>query len=666
MKTPKKTPKKIKEYELLNDLNEMAKIPPKLRFYPKNIVFFSCALLAIGLSAYLFVQSYLPLPDIRTVYRRQSEFMTVKPNMLLSLSNVNEIIKQYKELCNNTNVTSENKFVLAWDALASSPFLNVNKNKTVTGLISNDITAQESFLLENSFDHFERFIQSNSDKIINSLFVFALHPTNHDLPTFIIHVHPSNSGKCNNITTEIIQILCVKCKEEGLNIIGITSDGDNCMSKYHQLNILLFDQFNFDITENYLYFSDVLHMLKRGRYHFVKQLHKLNDNHATIDNLRILLNLPNEIFSNKTYTKMHESLAVRLFNFEKILLLYNESQTDEIIYFLPFVSLNEAISNRLINLYDRIFLLNIIRAYCKLLIKDQKLRLEQKYRIKPNLLNDLLSTVYSFNYVLSEMVGNIDLNRCSTSPLEHNFGIARMSCRDNNRIERLLLQFSRMDVRKLKKIEFFNRTMKHRVTNHGTIVNIHENIDTDEIVKKTNDIISKIFLTKNNMYNSDSIQELFQFFNKQEKKMAPKSNFICKSSDVFVNPSSVTKIQARIENDLGKRCRWDASEENLLIKLCNDIGSNCTKLSVYFDERTPNSILSKAKQLYKKKLILFFFIFIFFFFLKRIEFYIKYIFLNLLIKNSHIILIFKNTHFDFIICFIIYYSFIHRYYLRIM
>ena len=45
--------------------------------------------------------------------------------------------------------------------------------------------------------------------------------------------------------------------------------------------------------------------------------------------------------------------------------------------------------------------------------------------------------------------------------------------------------------------------------------------------------------------------------------MAPKSNFICKSSDVFLNQSSVTQIQARIENDLGKRCRWDVSEENL-------------------------------------------------------------------------------------------------------
>lgn len=97
-------------------------------------------------------------------------------------------------------------------------------------------------------------------------------------------------------------------------------------------------------------------------------------------------------------------------------------------------------------------LLNDLNEMAKIsLIKDQKLRLEQKYKIKPNLSNDLLSTIYSFNYFLTEMEGNIDLNRCSTSLLEHNFIIARLSCRDNNRIERLLLQFSRMDVRKLKK-----------------------------------------------------------------------------------------------------------------------------------------------------------------------------------------------------------------------
>ena len=597
--TPRKSPIELKKYELLDELNGLAKTHPNAREYSKKIIFFSCGLLAIGLSAYLYVQNYLPLPDIRTVYRRQSEFMTINPKLLSDISNLDEVLKQYKNLCKNCSNDINNKYVIAWDALSSSPFLNIDKNKNITGLLPNDITLEESFLLEKSFDKFEKFIHDNSNYIVNALFVFAMHPLNPNIPTFIIHVHPANSGKCNNITTEIMIHIASKCKDHGFNIVGFSSDGDNCMSKFHKKNIELFECTLFDIFENYLYFSDVLHILKRGRYHFVKQLHKRNS--LIIDQLRILLNLPSEIFSNASYTKMHESLAVRMFSFEKILILYKNSYFNETIYFLPFVLLNEAISNRIIDLNDRVFILNIIRAFCKHLSKNSKIRLSQKYLIKPNLITDILSTVYSFNYVLTEMKGYIDLNRCSTSPLEHNFGIARMSCRNNNRIERLLLQFSRIDVRRLKKIEIYNRTMNHRVTNHGSIINIDKDIiDLETIYKNTNRIIKNFFSLEQNYVTT---VELFKLFEKLENKLVPQSRFFCKSSDIFVNPSTVSKIQTRLENDLGKRCRWSSQEEELLIKLNKDIGGNCTQISKYFEERTPKSIFIKSKQLYKKKII---------------------------------------------------------------
>ena len=445
--TPRKSPQELKNYGLLDELNDLAKVQPRSRFYTHEIILFSCGLLAIGLSAYLYVQHYLTLPNIRTVYRRQSEYLTIKPNMLLNISNVPEIINQYKDFLNETKNQTKNDFIIAVDALSTSPFVNIDKKRNITGLLPNDIIIQESYLLETSFDKFEKFIQSNSNKIINSLFVFALHPLNHELPTFFIHVYPSNNGKGNNFTTEILHILAYKCKQQNLNIIGFSSDGDNALSPYHQKNIERFEKFDFDITENFLYFSDVLHILKRGRYHFVKKLHKNDALHSKIDELRILFNLPYEIFSNASYTKMHESLAVRLFTSQNIIILYNKTLIDELIYFLPFVSLNEAVSNRQLSQSERIYMLDIIKYFCKYINKNNQIRLKQKYLIKPNIITDILSTVYSLKYLLTHFTGNIDLNRCSAAPLEHNFGIARMSCRDNNRMERLLLQFSRIDVR---------------------------------------------------------------------------------------------------------------------------------------------------------------------------------------------------------------------------
>ena len=258
-----------------------------------------------------------------------------------------------------------------------------------------------------------------------------------------------------------------------------------------------------------------------------------------IDDLRILFNLSYEIFRNESFPKMHESLEVRLFTARNIALLYNNSLIDELIYLL-----------------------------------------------------------------LNSLIDEIDLNRCSTAPLEHNFGISRMSCRDNNRMERLLLQFARIDVRRLKEEFLFNRTMNHRVTNHGSIVTLSEfDHSFDMPDSEIKQAMIPLLRSKNVSDFSYSTKKVIEMFDKIEAKLVPSSRFICKSSDVFVNPSTVTRIQSRLENDLGKRCRWSSKEEELLIKLSKDMGSNCNKLSKYFNERTSKAVFQKATRFNKSKKI---------------------------------------------------------------
>ena len=50
----------------------------------------------------------------------------------------------------------------------------------------------------------------------------------------------------------------------------------------------------------------------------------------------------------------------------------------------------------------------------------------------------------------------VDSNRCSTAPLEHNFGIARINSNDNNRMDNLIKKFSYLDVRRIDKYNFTN------------------------------------------------------------------------------------------------------------------------------------------------------------------------------------------------------------------
>ena len=114
-------------------------------------------------------------------------------------------------------------------------------------------------------------------------------------------------------------------------------------------------------------------------------------------------------------------------------------------------------------------------------------------------------------------------------------------------------------------------------------------------------MISNIFKTKN---VSKNVIELFNFFYKTILKIPKESNFICKSSDAYVNPSTVLSIQNRFKETLTKKCPWSKKEVDLLKRLMRDIGGNCTQLSNYFEKRSVNSIRNKTMNLFKKKEVL--------------------------------------------------------------
>lgn len=219
----------MKPHRLLDEMNILAQIPPRQRNYSQMIYTLAFGLLSISLSAYNFVQSELPLPDIREVYRLMSELMIIKPFMLTNLSYLPQILDEYKNIIKNETQVSSESFVLAVDALSSTPFANIRKNLSVTGLMTDDVNADESFLIEYSIEKFENFIQKHSDQIVNSLFIYSLQPLSHKLPTFFIYILPYNSGKANNFTTSTLNEISEICLMNEINIIGIASNGDIAM-----------------------------------------------------------------------------------------------------------------------------------------------------------------------------------------------------------------------------------------------------------------------------------------------------------------------------------------------------------------------------------------------------------------------------------------------------
>lgn len=172
------------------------------------------------------------------------------------------------------------------------------------------------------------------------------------------------------------------------------------MAKFHTNNIKLMKTKKFNKNEDLLFFSDVLHLLKRGRYTFVKQIHSKNDRLNKINQLQNLFNLPQEIFKNESYTKMHDSLAVRLFSIDNLLVSFNNSLFDESIFLFPFCIFENAFSNQFLNIPERILHFEVIKDFCLALQQNNKLLSSFKYKIKSNNIHDLLSTSYSYIYLI--------------------------------------------------------------------------------------------------------------------------------------------------------------------------------------------------------------------------------------------------------------------------
>ena len=171
-------------------------------------------------------------------------------------------------------------------------------------------------------------------------------------------------------------------------------------------------------------------------------------------------------------------------------------------------------------------------------------------------------------------------------------------------MDSLIKKFSHLNVRRIDKFNFTKKIMRHRINNFGIEIDTtNKNVDYEKIQKISENLISNIFDDLKTKNISKNIHDLFGFFSKINIEMPKDSDFICKSSDAYVNPSTVLSIQSRFKKTMTKKCAWSPKEINLLINLINDIGGNCPILSTYLEKRSINAIYRKATSLYKKNKI---------------------------------------------------------------
>lgn len=591
--------KQIKQIqsEVHKEIGELIETHPNARRYSHRLLTLCLRIFFVSSVAYGVMSLFLPLPSVRTLYKRQKDLLQDFQIPLTDINKTNLLIKQ------NTNNWEENTpVILGFDAVSINPLITVFDNRTVTGILSK-YEMQKQFLSQacETINLFEKWISDNKNQIVDSLFVFQVQPLNPSLNSFIVHILPSKGGKGSPETLETLISVTKELEKCKIKVISYASDGDNYISKFHHQNIIgHYSDLNFHLISDFsnpLIISDPLHLLKRVRYHFIPYLHDTNF-------IQLILNLPSMVFRNDRASKMHDKLPLLLFqlkNYEKLVAnkLFNYS-----FYILPHTLLLASISQNMT--YDeRLLCLSMSRILIEHMYFPQN-PIPMHMPFKNQVTTDTLSTIVTFLEILNiKNVEEIHLNRLGTNPLEHAFGTIRMRSRDHHRCTRFINEAGKLNAIRRINEELLLDNIKHRELQFGQVVTVPKVINTNTTL--ASDYIEALFKEARTGSCDETCSYVHSFFKKIISENSNQINtckcYLFKSTQVVLEPNSNINIEKRQQASsmIQHKCRWSTDEIALLKHLARDFNGNITKIIQYFPKRTAKSIIEKLNKLYGTK-----------------------------------------------------------------
>ena len=290
--------------------------------------------------------------------------------------------------------------------------------------------------------------------------------------------------------------------------------------------------------------------------------------------------------SNEKITKMHDSLPLKLFNIQNLLKSIELQQNYVFKFIFPWSLFMILINSDRLLFKNRCKYLKICKAYFERfsLLYDR------------NLLIDTKGTIASLLKIFKNEKGEISLNRLSTNPLEHSFGILRMKARNHDTIDKFINDIKKLNFIRLHKKDYIETVIRHRVSNFG------KEIKSDG--KCANEDLNGLLISIEKFIYTNQKDENFENFIKELKESASRephknSDLICSTNDITLSPSSQGKIRGRQEMDPAGRkyCSWTKGEEEKLKALHDACGGNINKIMKYFPERSPESLKQKIKKL---------------------------------------------------------------------
>lgn len=436
-----------------------------------------------------------------------NSLLSFEYSSLTDISKIKDISKNYrkKENISNSEIID---VILAVDAISFNPNVKIDSKGFVKGLIQDEkISDSDLIKFERNFSAFEEFVKKNKYSIITNAFVYQAQPISPNYHSFVVHMSPSSQGKGTDREVSLLINISHKLQKENYRIISYAFDGD---SIYRKLHSDLYNQYSFKIRNDCtflnfselsldLVISDPLHLLKRARYRLVSSNVHIgltkNSKIIDIEKLKEIFQYPNIIYSNLVITKMHDSLATQLFSFYSLKELIESGNSEYLVYFLPLCFLNIAISEKKLYSIERINLLEIA-FYYSLILKEEsnttgKILPQKKYKNKNDIrlfddvfLLELTNTLFSYLSIFYCKNGLINLNRLSSNPLEHTFGLIRMRSKYSHIYENAIKSMGKIELyRKISQIikpgepingrkSYFGQLMHNNITKFENVFNI--------------------------------------------------------------------------------------------------------------------------------------------------------------------------------------------------
>lgn len=458
---------------IIQDLKRNFEIAPPARRYSKRTKIFAMGILLISFTAFNYLRSFLPLPSRQALQKNFQADLSLKTEYLTDVKNIPIIVADYRER-EKISETEKIQAVLAIDAISFNPILKIDKNGNVIGTTKEEIISSYELLqLEKNFSEFEKFVSERKELLISDAFVVQVQPVLMNYSSFVVHISPSSQGKGTNKEVQLLIEIQEKLKDENIFITSFAFDGD---SYYYGLHEKFFKSYellvktdmsflNFSHINETNVISDPLHLLKRGRYRLVsRKVHAGLTSNSQLINIGVLesvLKLPKITFSSQRITKMHDDLAINLFSFHSLNHLIEAKNYSYLTYFLPLSLMNIALSEKQLVNIERINFLEVAFFYCFLLKEEtygnDQLLPQNKNKGNSELrmfddrfIMELTNTLFSILSHLYKINGIVNLNRLSSNPLEHTFGLIRMKSRYSHTYQKAMKSLGKVQL--LKKI----------------------------------------------------------------------------------------------------------------------------------------------------------------------------------------------------------------------